>query len=905
MNQSPRSVEPTSGGGSGGRPRGQSDVLAIVLLLGMVFLGAAAVVVTGGFLVESVQEDSEHQVAESTADQTHQLISEAATSGEARQLPTVDGNAVDTEFTDGGSITLAMTDDGSSCGAHAPVSANLGAIQYDTGDRTVIYEGGAIWERSESGYSIRRAPGIDYAGENAQLSLTVIGGTTTNDQGERIVSPDAARSQQFNQNLSEMILDCRLASGDNTDLSVTVDSEHADAWERYFAESVAAGNGNVDVTRVDDTTVSLMIDDLSDPVDFSEWMVVHEWERHGSDARIENGNEGLNVSVRLRNTGPVPTNGTVTLDVEGGPSTSTTVDNLAPGQLERIDLQLSPSQLSSTLAPGDVYDYNVNVTPTAADQWTFGSNSTVGHSFFFGEPEDVFEVMNVGHTINEDTVEIDGLIGNIGVEEGEQDVQLTLEHVPTGTDVTPGGGMDTVATNLSANETGNLNWVLNRSTIASGVYEYTISTEDDSMTGTFNVSTFEGGGSDVTTGTAGTGTITVLGTEISAESLLDVEVPPSEREDATVERSDRGMFMPTLVADDDDWDADPVYHDDGGWVPAERVGGTLQPTNEAPDCGSGEPSTYETFSNGDFWYGWDVDDCWDDPDGFVWSDSGGYELEWAIASETFNYDTGYVSRTDSTWTLGGDGELEYEKNWAPVSAHVAVEHGGTTDRHYGWEPGDADSGENLNTYDTQELEWTQEIDLESGSRVTVVSRLWGCNDYDDEGTRNGDLGYEWRDFNCDDTGGVSNQVDASGGSDEEGVRVLTDGDEVPVLRAGYPDQRNATEVLNEGAANRINATTGELELGSNEAVFLIELTDANPDWEDAQTEDSYGDPNYNDVIVLFEYETNVQTITVDSSNGPGNNDGFDPGTPGGGASDDETGGAGSNIETDVTHVVIG
>ena len=46
-------------------------------------------------------------------------------------------------------------------------------------------------------------------------------------------------------------------------------------------------------------------------------------------------------------------------------------------------------------------------------------------------------------------------------------------------------------------------------------------------------------------------------------------------------------------------------------------------------------------------------------------------------------------------------------------------------------------------------------------------------------------------------------------------------------------------------------------------------------------------------------------VTVDSSNGPGNNDGFDPGTPGGGASDDETGGEGSNIETDVTHVVIG
>lgn len=910
MNKRPSDSEVTDDDGRG--HRGQSDVLALVILFGMIFVGATAIIITGGLLVDSVQEDSSHQLAQDTAEQTHQRIVEASSSGDTREVPNVDGGAVSEEIFDSGQIELEMADGADSCGAPVsePVSENLGAIEYDAGDRQVIYEGGAIWERTESGYSVRRAPGINYTDGRSRISLTVLNGTDENDDGETVVQPNRSDTRRFNQELSDMILDCRLDG--YHDLNVTVESDHVVAWEQYFEESVAAGNSEATVTTVDDDTIRLNIEGLSDEIDFEEWLVVHEWERRADDARIESGNEGLNTSVRVRNTGPIATNGTVTLDIDGGPSTTEPVDDLGRGELTWVDLEISPTALSNQLTPGEIYDYNVTIRPTAADQWTYeGENTTVSHSFYFGEPSDVFQVMNVGHSVDDETVEVEGLIGNIGTEQGEQDVEMELRHVPT--DETVGSNVPPVETNLSSNATGTVSWTLNRSTIAGGEYEYTISTEDGSDTGTFDVSSFEGGETGVTTGTVGTGTITVLGTEVSAESLLSVEVPPGEREDTTLERVDRGMLMPTVVGDRAYYGAswEPVERPDGGWVPAERVGGDLEPVSAAPNCG-GHPTEYRTRTSetDDHWDGWDVDDCWDEPDGFVWNDSGGYELEWAIAGETTRNGGDAVPRSETPWTFGGDADQTFSKNWAPVASEVVVEQDSTEDRYHEWNPGPTDHEENLNTHTTQEREWTQQIYLESGSRVTVTSSYFACatrwnSYYTHANTRTDDLGYTWRDYECSNRVGLGNRVDASGDSEDEGVRVLTDGDEVPVLRAGYPDQRNATEVLNRGAADRINATTGELELGDNEAVFLIELTDTSPSWEQAQTQDSYGDPNYNDVIVLFEYEAIVQEIVVDGTSGPDDNDGFDPGTPGRGDTDSGTGGEGSNIETDVTHVVIG
>ena len=200
-----------------------------------------------------------------------------------------------------------------------------------------------------------------------------------------------------------------------------------------------------------------------------------------------------------------------------------------------------------------------------------------------------------------------------------------------------------------------------------------------------------------------------------------------------------------------------------------------------------------------------------------------------------------VSAQTQTWW----GEMR--KYWAPVTMGVVTDGG----RMRPWPDGSYDPNapvtaeQNLNNRETQLSEWTHEFEIEGGTTVSIRATQWSCADYDPVGVDTFD-GSTWRHYNCDDLGSVNVRTDASAGQNPENVRVLEDGDEMPVLETQYR-QRNAEEVL-----GPLLNETGHLQLEDNQVVFLFELTDPNATW-DAAASDT-GDPNYNDAIVLLEIE---------------------------------------------------
>ena len=209
--------------------------------------------------------------------------------------------------------------------------------------------------------------------------------------------------------------------------------------------------------------------------------------------------------------------------------------------------------------------------------------------------------------------------------------------------------------------------------------------------------------------------------------------------------------------------------------------------------------------------------------------------------------------TVSTTVLGTEVSSEFPyyggmaKRWAPVTMGIVTD--GEQTRP--WPDGPYDPGsritteQNLNERGTQLSEWTHDFEVEGGTTVSLRATQWSCVNYNYVGADAYDRSY-WYHYNCADLGSPNVRTDASAGENPENVRVLKDGDEMPVIETRYR-QRNAEEVL-----GPLLNETGHLQLEDNQVVFLFELTDPDATWESAT--DDTGDPNYNDAIVLLEIE---------------------------------------------------
>jgi hypothetical protein len=215
--------------------------------------------------------------------------------------------------------------------------------------------------------------------------------------------------------------------------------------------------------------------------------------------------------------------------------------------------------------------------------------------------------------------------------------------------------------------------------------------------------------------------------------------------------------------------------------------------------------------------------------------------------------------TVSTTVLGTEVSSEFQlpygypwyggmaKRWAPVTMGVVTDGEQTRPWPDGpYDPSNPVTAEqNLNDRETQLSEWAYEFEVEAETTVSVRATQWSCADYNYVGADTYDGSY-WYHFNCDDLGPPNVRTDASAGENPKNVRVLKDGDEMPVINTQYR-QRNAEEVL-----GPLLNETGHLQLEDNQVVFLFELTDPDATWASA-TADT-GDPNYNDAIVLLEIE---------------------------------------------------
>lgn len=219
--------ESSNGGAS--RDRGQSEVLGVVLLLGITILGVTSVVALGG----SAIDDSQHAVrVSSTTDSMTQFDSKASrvalgwSNSQRVDLGAVrDGERV-YATDDAGWMNISVNDRETGAAKQVVMNQSLGALVYEVGDTTIAYQGGGVWQKSGNGSVMVSPPEAHYQGTTLTLPLVTVNSSSSLDS--TVIVRDDGTSANAVDNLENPI-----RSGT---VSITVHSDYYQAWGRFFEE---------------------------------------------------------------------------------------------------------------------------------------------------------------------------------------------------------------------------------------------------------------------------------------------------------------------------------------------------------------------------------------------------------------------------------------------------------------------------------------------------------------------------------------------------------------------------------------------------------------------------------------------------------------------------------------------
>ncbi|WP_135820016.1 polymer-forming cytoskeletal protein [Halostella litorea] len=233
----------TAGGDSaaadGRADRAQSSVLAIVLLVGLTFVGAATVVLVGSVALDDGQQQADIQSAENDLAQVNAKANRVALgTNNTEQVVVGSGGSGTTEVQPGmGRVKITLVNQTTGDDVDVLLNDSLGRIVYELDGERVAFQGGGVWRKTgENSSRMLSRPDVHYRNDEADqptvtVPLTIIGGTAGS--GNELTLSDAGTDLRYpisgNENRTNPITS-------NTQVNVTVQSEYYKAWGAYFAD---------------------------------------------------------------------------------------------------------------------------------------------------------------------------------------------------------------------------------------------------------------------------------------------------------------------------------------------------------------------------------------------------------------------------------------------------------------------------------------------------------------------------------------------------------------------------------------------------------------------------------------------------------------------------------------------
>jgi hypothetical protein len=233
--------------GDSSRSRGQSNVIGLVLVVGLTVLGITGLMLFGSNALMDARTQSEIGAAEHALTQLDSRFSLVALGSAERQGASVNLQSGSSMTVDGdaGWMNVSVYNRTSNEVETVILNTTLGAIRYENDGTTVAYQGGGVWKRSDGGGSVMVSPPEFHyrtrSGDDPTLTLPLVvvrgngsvpGQATVTKEETLAKFPDETDPDRTNP----------LESGQ---INVTVHSEYYEAWGAFF-ESRTGGTVEYD-----------------------------------------------------------------------------------------------------------------------------------------------------------------------------------------------------------------------------------------------------------------------------------------------------------------------------------------------------------------------------------------------------------------------------------------------------------------------------------------------------------------------------------------------------------------------------------------------------------------------------------------------------------------------------------
>jgi len=234
-----------------GAERAQSEVIGTVLLLGLTILVVGSTVALGSVALADSQQTADLQRVEGAMTQLDSKASLVAHGESPTQVARMDiGRTADFRVDeDAGWMRIEVQTDE---GTLPPENETLGAVVYESGDETVAYQGGGVWRSNADGSRMVSPPEFHYRGSGGTETLTLPLVTVEDGGGPLQDSVRLSKTGNGSERLFPSENGSNPLVGGN--VTITVESEYAEAWGRFFESRTSAT-----VTELGDQRVQIKL----------------------------------------------------------------------------------------------------------------------------------------------------------------------------------------------------------------------------------------------------------------------------------------------------------------------------------------------------------------------------------------------------------------------------------------------------------------------------------------------------------------------------------------------------------------------------------------------------------------------------------------------------------------------
>lgn len=234
-----------------GADRGQSELIGIVLLFGLVVITATSVFVIGGIAINDVSQEVDLERALTEMRQADSRMSRVAFGQQGGQVVVFGESDSAAEVKRGSSLTVTMNGN-ASCRADITMGSIVKHVE-DGG--TVAYEGGGVWRETDGGgVTMVSPPDLQYRNGSVTFPMVSLANASTGQVNSLEVRENETASRERNREIRDALSACYPPKN----MTITIQSDYYKGWGSYMESRIAS---NITYDH-DDRTVTTTLDRL-------------------------------------------------------------------------------------------------------------------------------------------------------------------------------------------------------------------------------------------------------------------------------------------------------------------------------------------------------------------------------------------------------------------------------------------------------------------------------------------------------------------------------------------------------------------------------------------------------------------------------------------------------------------